>query len=43
MLNPLSPSDAVRQQKKIFLEDLSSSVLSQFKNVTLLETLNFII
>jgi len=30
-LNPLTPSDAVRQQKKIILEDLFSSVLSQFK------------
>ena len=28
---PLPPSDAVRQQKKNILEDLSSSVLSQFK------------
>jgi len=32
-LNPLPPSDPVRQQEKlkIILEDLSSSVLSQFK------------
>jgi len=30
-LNPLSPSDAVQQQKKNILEDLSSSELSQFK------------
>jgi len=29
-INPLPPSDAVRQQKKKF-EDLFSSVLSQFK------------
>jgi len=30
-LNPLPPSDAVRQQKKNIFEDLFSSVLSQFK------------
>jgi len=30
-INPLPPSDAVRQQKKNILEDLLSSVLSQFK------------
>jgi len=30
-LNPLPPSDAVRKQKKNILEDLFSSVLSQFK------------
>jgi len=30
-VNPLPPSDAVRQQKKNILEDLFSSVLSQFK------------
>jgi len=29
--NPLPPSDAVQQQKKNILEDLFSSVLSQFK------------
>ena len=29
--NPLPPSDAVRQQEKNILEDLFSSVLSQFK------------
>jgi len=29
--NPPPPSDAVRKQKKIILEDLFSSVLSQFK------------
>jgi len=31
-INPLPPSDAVRQQKKNILEDLFRSVLSQFKN-----------
>jgi len=30
-INPLPPSDAVRQQKKNILEDLFSLVLSQFK------------
>jgi len=30
-INPLPSSDAVRQQKKIILEDLFSSVLSQLK------------
>jgi len=30
-LNPLPPSDAIRKQKKLFLEDLFSSVLSQLK------------
>jgi len=30
-IDPLPPSDAVRQQKKNILDDLSSSVLSQFK------------
>jgi len=30
-INPLSPSDAVRKQEKNILEDLFSSVLSQFK------------
>jgi len=30
-LNPLPPSDAVREQKKNILEDLLSSVLIQFK------------
>jgi len=30
-LNPLTPNDVVRQQKKITLEDLFSSVLSQSK------------
>jgi len=29
--NPLPPSDAVRQQKEIILEDLFSSVLSPFR------------
>jgi len=29
--NPFLPSDAVRKQNKNILEDLSSSVLSQFK------------
>jgi len=31
LLNPLPPSDAVRKQKKIIYEDLSSSVSSHFK------------
>ena len=31
-INLLPPSDAVRKQKKNILEDLFSSVLSQFKN-----------
>jgi len=43
LVNPLPPSDAVRQQKKNILEDLSSSILSQFKNITPLETWNLII
>jgi len=30
-INPLPPSDAVRKQKKNILEDLFSSILSQFK------------
>jgi len=30
-IDPLPPSDAVRQQKEIILEDLFSSVFSQFK------------
>jgi len=30
-VNPLPPSDAVQEQKKNMLEDLFSSVLSQFK------------
>jgi len=30
-LNPVPPSDAVRKQKNIILEDLLSSVLSQFQ------------
>jgi len=30
-LNPLPPSDAVRKQKKNILEDLFSSLSSQFK------------
>ena len=30
-LNPLPPSDAVRKQKKCIIEDLLSSLLSQFK------------
>jgi len=37
-LNPLPPSDAVWKQKKYILEDLFSSVLSEFKNNTSLET-----
>ena len=41
--NPLPPSDAVRQQKRNILEDISSSVLSQFKNITPLEFWNLII
>jgi len=51
-LNPLPPSDDVRQQKKTILEDLFSSVLSQFKkyytsgnlklvNVGILKSLKF--
>jgi len=31
LINPLPPSDAVRQQKKNILEDLFSSLLSKFK------------
>jgi len=31
MIHPLPPSDAVRKQKKNIPEDLSTSVLSQFK------------
>jgi len=38
-INLLPPCDAVRKQKKKnILEDLIRSVLSQFKNVTPLET-----
>jgi len=42
--NPQPPSNAVRKQKKYILEDLFSSVLSQFKkyrtlkNITSLKT-----
>jgi len=42
-INSKPPSDAVRQQKKNFLEDLFSSVLSQFKKYHVLETQNLII
>jgi len=31
VVNSVSPSDAVRKQKKISLEDLFNSVLSQFQ------------
>jgi len=33
-LNSLPPSDAVQKQKKNILEDLFSSVLSQFKKIS---------
>jgi len=41
-LSPLPPSDAIRKQKKKnILEDLFSSVLSQFKKYHLSGNLNF--
>jgi len=42
-LNPLPPSDAVRQQKKIFLRIFSVQYRLNLKNITPLKTLNFII
>jgi len=42
-INPLPPSDAVRQQKKIFLRIFSVQYCLNLKNITPLETLNFII
>jgi len=41
ILNPLPPSDAVRKQKKIILENLFSSVLSNYKKYHLSGNLNF--
>jgi len=43
LLNPLPPSDAVGQQKKIFLRIFSNEYCLNLKNITPLETLNFII
>ena len=40
-VNPLPPSDAVRKQKKIVLENLFSSVLSQIKKYYPSENLKF--
>jgi len=40
-LNPLSPSDAVRQQKKIFQRIFSVQYCLNSKNITPLETLKF--
>jgi len=34
IFDPQPPSDAVRKQKKIILEDLFSSVLSQIKKIS---------
>jgi len=42
-INPAPPSDAVRQQKKIFLRIFSVQYCLSLKNITPLETLNFII
>jgi len=33
-INPLPPSDTVRKQEKFILENLSSSVLTQFKKMS---------
>jgi len=41
LVNPLPPSDAVRQQKKNIFEDLFSSVSSQFKKYHPCENLKF--
>jgi len=41
LVNPLPPSDTVRKQKKCILEDISSSLLSQFKKYHPSENLKF--
>jgi len=41
-INPLPPSDAVRQQKVVILEDFFSSVLSQLKKYHPSRNLKFI-
>jgi len=42
LINPQPPSDAVRKQKKSILEDIYSSVLSQFKRYHPSENVKFI-
>jgi len=42
-IDPLPPSDAVRQKKKIFLRIFSVQYRLNLENITPLKTLNFII